>query len=291
MTLGFQNADFEVVAAYDNWDVVIDCYKDNFSHPIMDMDLEDVQKASKVISKWNPDIIIGGPPCQEFSHAGKRKEGNVANLTTAYAKIIKNVLPEWFVMENVDRTFKSKAYAKARNIFKSAGYGLTERILDASLCGVPQKRKRFFCIGRLGEGDGFLNEIIDSNLAKKPLTLREYFGEKLGLEYYYRHPRNYARRAVFSIDEPSPTVRGVNRPVPGNYPGHPGNVGPVTPELRPLTTMERARIQTFPPNFKWVGSKTAVEQMVGNAVPVKLAEFVGRVILEYAMLNQKRGAA
>lgn len=291
MSLGFQKAGFDIVAAYDNWDTVIDCYKANFRHPIIRFNLDEVTPAAKEIRRWNPEIIIGGPPCQDFSHAGKRKEEEKANLTISYARILKTVLPVWLVMENVDRTLKSMAYSKAREILKSAGYGLTEKILDASYCGVPQKRKRFFCIGCLGEKDGFLNAAFDSNLADKPMTVREYFGDSLGVEYYYRHPRNYGRRAIFSIDEPSPTIRGVNRPVPGNYEGHPGNVAPVNTNLRPLSTLERSMIQTFPKDFKWTGSKTNVEQMVGNAVPVILAEFLGKVILEYAFMNQKKGAA
>ena len=56
--------------------------------------------------------------------------------------------------------------------------------------------------------------------SEKHLTIRDYLGNEFGLEYYYRHPRNYSRRAILSIDEPSPTVRGVNRPVAPGYPGH-----------------------------------------------------------------------
>jgi site-specific DNA-cytosine methylase len=52
-------------------------------------------------------------------------------------------------------------------------------------------------------------------------------------------------------------------------------------KARPLTTDERARIQTFPKAFHWLGTKTNREQLVGNAVPVKLAEFVARCVLDY----------
>lgn len=281
LSMGFINAGFDVVAAYDNWDEAIECYRANFSHPIYKLDLSLVEEASKKISEWKPEIIIGGPPCQDFSHAGKRHEGDRADLTVAFAEIVSRVRPEWFVFENVDRTHKSQAYAKAREIFVRAGYGLTERILDASLCGVPQRRKRFFSIGLMQGESGFLNKIIDLNLSDKPLTVREYLGDELDIEYYYRHPRNYNRRGIFSIDEPCPTIRGVNRPVPNGYKGHPNDPAPVGSGLRALNTYERSRIQTFPPNFKWIGSKTAVEQMIGNAVPVKLAEFVARAIIKY----------
>ena len=223
-------------------------------------------------------MIIGGPPCQDFSHAGKRIEASRAGLTENFAEIIAGYLPHFFVMENVDRARKSQAYQQAREIFKKAGYGLTEIVLDASLCGTPQKRKRFFCFGQLNAADGFATEIFESRLSKQPMTLRDYFGDTLGFEFYYRHPRNYCRRAVFSIDEPAPTMRGVNRPVPKGYPGHPNDACPVSDALHPLTTEERALIQTFPKNFKWVGSKTDVEQMIGNAVPVNLARYVANTV-------------
>jgi DNA (cytosine-5)-methyltransferase 1 len=184
-------------------------------------------------------------------------------------------------MENVDRAQNSGAYAAARETFKSAGYGLTETVLDASLCGVPQKRKRFFCVGSLGAEDGFLSSHIAENLSEKETTLRDYFGKSLDFEYYYRHPRNYSRRAVYSIDEPSPTVRGMNRPVPPGYPGHPNDARELDNTIRAMTTLERALIQTFPPDFKWAGNKTEMEQMIGNAVPVKLAEFVAKALAHH----------
>lgn len=281
MSLGFQEAGHQIEAAFEYWDNAIECYEANFEHPIIKQDLSKYIEAATKIKNFSPDIIIGGPPCQDFSHAGKRREGERADLTLSFSNIIRLVSPKWFVMENVDRTRKSEAYAAAREVFKNTGYGLTEQVLDASLCGVPQKRKRFFCIGLLGAEDGFLDSLISKRISDKPMTIRDYFGNQLGIEYYYRHPRNYNRRGIFSIDEPSPTVRGVNRPVPKGYKGHRNDAGPITPQLRELTTLERAQVQTFPEDFRWIGNKTDIEQMVGNAVPVKLAEFVGKLITEY----------
>jgi DNA (cytosine-5)-methyltransferase 1 len=281
LSLGFEQAGFNVLCSYDAWDSAISCYKLNFKHPVVKTDLSDVRAVSKEIAAQAPDIIIGGPPCQDFSHAGKRSEGDRASLTKAYAEIIRNVRPEWFLMENVDRAQNSGAYAAAREIFKSSGYGLTERVLDASFCGVPQKRKRFFCIGKRGENDEFLMPFLEAGLSEGPMTVRDYLGDEFGLTHYYRHPRNYSRRGIFSIDEPAPTVRGVNRPLPSGYTGHPGDPVPVA-KIRPLTTIERARLQTFPKRFQWKGTKTDLEQLIGNAVPVKLAKYVAAAILSYA---------
>ena len=52
---------------------------------------------------------------------------------------------------------------------------------------------------------------LRAGLAEKPMTMRDYFGDSLGTEHYYRHPRSYARRGVFSIDEPSPTITSAVR--------------------------------------------------------------------------------
>lgn len=281
LSLGFQEAGIDIKAGFEYWDVAARCYEDNFSHPVFRIDLSDTDNATKVIEPFHPDIIIGGPPCQDFSHAGKRIEAERAGLTGSFANIVKKVRPAYFVMENVDRAAGSNAYAYARQTFIDSGYGITEIILDASYCGVPQKRKRFFCIGvRGGEGND-LREILTSHISEHETTLREYFGDRLPFQYYYRHPRNYNRRAVFSIDEPAPTMRGVNRPVPKGYPGHPNDACPINAGIRALTTKERAMIQTFPEAFKWEGSKTDVEQMIGNAVPVKLAQFVAQALVQY----------
>ena len=95
------------------------------------------------------------------------------------------------------------------------------------------------------------------------------------------HPRSYNRRAVFSIYEPSATIRGVNRPIPDNYKRHHADKADISEGVRSLTSKERSYIQTFPEKFEFVGSKTNVEQAIGNAVPVKLAEYVARCLLEY----------
>lgn len=117
------------------------------------------------------------------------------------------------------------------------------------------------------------------------MSVFDYLGNSLGLEYYYRHPRSYMRRGIFSIYEPSATIRGVNRPIPNGYIKHDGDLVEVTDNVRPLTTKERSLIQTFPEHFIFNGTKTDLEQVIGNAVPVKLAEFVANCIKEY--INDK----
>lgn len=287
LSLGFQNANFEVVAAFDNWKKAIEIYKVNFNHPIYETDLSQIDDYS-VFKKLKPDMIIGGPPCQDFSSAGKQDENNgKGDLTVNYAEIISNVKPEWFVMENVERITKTKKLLDAKRIFKENGYGLTSVVLNASYCNVPQARKRYFLIGHLHSPDNFLDNCLVKNQNKKQMTISDYLGNSLGLEHYYRHPRSYQRRGIFSIHEPSPTIRGVNRPIPSNYKRHDGDTAEVTEKTRPLTTIERSYIQTFPKDFIFLGTKTDLEQIIGNAVPVNLAQFVADCINEYINILPK----
>jgi len=284
LSLGFQQAKFDVIAAYDNWSEAIDVYNRNFKkHSAQKVDLSSEYKTiiDEAI-KHKVEMIIGGPPCQDFSSAGKRDEDlGKGDLSVLFATIVAKSKAPWVVMENVDRIVKSQKIKEVRKILHKAGYGISECILLASLCGVPQNRKRFFLVGHLESEDGYLDYYLQKNLSSKPMTIRDYLGNSLGIEHYYRHPRNYSRRGIFSIDEPSPTVRGVNRPVPKGYPGHDGDTMNVSKELRPLTTIERSYIQTFPKTFRLEGTKTNLEQMIGNAVPVKMAKYVGMCINEY----------
>jgi DNA (cytosine-5)-methyltransferase 1 len=281
LSLGFQNAGFDLVAAFDYWLPAIQVYRNNFQHPIFEKDLSK-ENVYELIASFNQEMIIGGPPCQDFSSAGKRDENlGRADLSVVFANIISQIKPNWFVMENVDRIAKSQVLKKVLDIFKISGYGLTSVILNASYCGVPQARKRYFLIGQLHGENEVLIPYLMKYQSQKPMTVFDYLGDDLGIEYFYRHPRSYQRRAIFSIHEPSPTVRGVNRPIPKTYKQHEGDACNINDNLRPLTTIERSYIQTFPKTFKFQGSKSDLEQMIGNAVPVKLAEYVARCILEY----------
>lgn len=280
LSYGFVQKGYKIVRAFDNWESAINVYNENFLHYAEKIDAYDL--TSEYIKSFNPQIIIGGPPCQDYSSAGKRNEDlGRADLTRRYAELVCEVKPKWFVMENVDRIVKSNTLPLAINIFRKSNYGLTQIVLDASLCGVPQKRKRFFLIGELNGTDDFLLSYLNNNLSKDSMTVYEYLGMEFKTEFYYRHPRSYQRRGIFSIYEPSPTIRGVNRPIPPNYKIHKGDATDDITKVRPLTTTERARIQTFPSSFRFIGNKTDTEQMIGNAVPVNLAAYVAGCLKEY----------
>ena len=287
MSLGFGNAGFDIIAAYDNWNPAVVVYRMNFDHPIYEQDLAD-ESVQASIKEMKPDIIIGGPPCQDFSSAGHRNVNlGRAILTNTFCDIITATLPQYFVMENVPEIIKKEILAEIIERFKEAGYGLTSTIIDASLCGVPQLRKRYVLIGCIGAEDGFMQSYLEEDYSNKPLTMRDYLGDSLGVEYYFRVPRSYSRRGVFSIDEPCQTIRGVDRPIPSGYTGHPSDPVEIGPKVRALTVLERSYVQTFPETFKFEGTKTNLNQMIGNAVPVKLAEYIARSIVKYD--NTRKG--
>lgn len=284
MSLGLKQAGLKVVGAFDNWDPAVAIYQANFKHPIFKKDLSS-EDACAAVKDLKPDLIAGGPPCQDYSIAGKRNLGKRANLTIRFGEIVVATKPNWVLFENVYNIQRFPTLPKLKGMLSAAGYGLSSMVLDASRCGAPQKRQRFIMVGKLGADDGFLDELLISRQSKKQMTVRDYLGDSLGTDFYYMHPRSYNRRAVFSVDEPASTIRGINRPIPVNYKRHPADKAEVSSEVRSLTTRERSLLQTFPEQFEFPGAKTDVELAIGNAVPPALARFIGKCIMQWERTN------
>ena len=285
LTVGLAAAGLNVVAGFDNSVAAIETYRANHAHPANLLDLTDVDAAVDAIRPYRPAILAGGPPCQDFSQAGQRIEGARADLTHNFVRIGIELECEYLLMENVERALRAGVYQASLRRLSAAGYGLTSFVLDASFFGVPQRRKRSILMAKFGAEDNWISP--PQRLSAAPLTVGEYLRDELDIEHYYRHPRSYSRRSVFSIKEPSPTVRGTNRPVPKGHPQHAGDTADVG-SVRALTMYERARIQTFPPDYHWVGSRTAIEQMIGNAVPCALAEALGQSLRSHILSNGAR---
>lgn len=223
MSLGLKRAGIEVVQAYDAWKPAIDVYRKNVGHHIWQHDLKDIFSVAPMIAALAPDLIVGGPPCQDFSAAGERVEGERAALTRAFAMLVCIARPSWFVMENVPLAASSQAWADARAILVRAGYGLTESKLDASLYGVPQRRRRLFVVGRLGEQDGFLESALVAARSARAMTMRDMLGDTLGDTCYFQ-PQVSGNRGIWSTEEPAPTIcRSSRRPIPPRYRPHPAD--------------------------------------------------------------------
>lgn len=221
MSLGLKGAGFEIVRAYDVWPVAVTNYNRNVGPHAKVANLGDLLGIVPELLALAPDMIAGGPPCQDYSSAGRRKEAENARLTLAFALIVATVRPRWFVMENVTTAAKSATWAEARTVLKRAGYGLTESKIDASRYGVPQSRRRLFVVGRQGERDGFLASSIASAASAQPMTIRDLFGVTTPAAVYFPSTSE-ARRSIWSPDEPAPTIRERSiRPLPDSYKPHP----------------------------------------------------------------------
>lgn len=151
LSLGFHHAGFEIKYAIDNCQIALDTLKLN--HPethtinadIALVDPSDIMEGKKI------DVIIGGPPCQGFSIAGKRIIDDHRNkLYKQFLKFVEVLQPAAFLMENVPNIVsigKGIILNSILNDFKNIGYHLNWKILKASDFGVPQHRRRFVLIG------------------------------------------------------------------------------------------------------------------------------------------------
>lgn len=217
MSIGFRQAGFEIVHALDAWPEAVEVYRRNVGKHAWVSDLKDIANVAPVLFGLRPDIIVGGPPCQDYSTAGRRQEGERADLTAAYSMLIAIVRPQWLLMENVPRTLKSKAWGQAEAILRNAGYGFTVAKLDAAYYGTGQTRERLIVVGRLCEDDGFLTDALVGAASSEPMTAREALGEGLG-DTLYVHPRHMFKKRLWSADKPAPTVRSTYaRRVPPDF--------------------------------------------------------------------------
>ena len=102
------------------------------------------------------DLLVGGTPCQSFSVAGLRKglDDPRGNLMLTYLAIARQYRPRWLVWENVPGVLSSNRgldFASLLRGMGECGYGFAYRVLDAQYFGVPQRRRRVFVVGYLGD--------------------------------------------------------------------------------------------------------------------------------------------
>lgn len=158
-SLGFNRADFDVRLGIDIDSDAISTYQANF--PETDVVEKDI---SDTTSDWlldrldlepgELDFLIGGPPCQGFSSAGKNFWDDPRNqLLKHYIRLLEDIRPKWFLMENVEGLLtaqESQYIAEAARKFVEAGYTIRIYKLYSHWYGLPQKRKRVFIVGNSG---------------------------------------------------------------------------------------------------------------------------------------------
>lgn len=161
MSTGFEMAGFRPVLAIDNWEDALDTYK--FNKPNVEVLCADLSIVSpKAIKEQyhisDIDVIIGGPPCQGFSVAGKRIIDDVRNkLYKSFVEFVSVFQPKVFVMENVPNILSIGGGIIRDSIlsdFSKLGYKVKYQILTASEYGVPQNRRRAIFVG-LKSGNDF----------------------------------------------------------------------------------------------------------------------------------------
>jgi DNA (cytosine-5)-methyltransferase 1 len=121
--------------------------------------------------EWNLnesiDILVGGTPCQSFSVAGLRKglEDPRGNLALTYVGILDKFRPKWFIWENVPGVLSSgggRDFGSFLGAVVECGYGFAYRVLDAQNFGVPQRRRRVFVVGCLGDWESAAKVLFES---------------------------------------------------------------------------------------------------------------------------------
>ena len=148
-TEGMKKAGYTPIYANEFDEKIAENYKKN--HPGVIVDTRDLRKI-KSSEIPDSDVIVGGPPCQGFSIAGKRDSNDKRNqLIFEFARVVKDKKPKKFIMENVSRlgSVNNGGTIKSfKDRLEKEGYSVKCDIHNASDFGVPQSRKRMICIGK-----------------------------------------------------------------------------------------------------------------------------------------------
>lgn len=279
------------------------------------------------------DVVLGGPPCQGFSSLGKREVRDARNaMWRRYVEAVVLLQPTYFVLENVREFLKSGQFKSLRQECRPGGkfrdYAIEAHVLDSSLYGSPQRRKRAIVIGRrrslpeLGPPpESTLRSNVRLAFAGLPetvhrkslpdtstdtmggvrpgpfrgldihvtrhfteLSLKRYKAIPAGGNRFHLPPELLApcwqkhRTGSGDVmgrmhwDSPSVTIRTeFFKPEKGRY---------LHPDAdRPITHLEAARLQGFPDEFAWFGSKVSIARQIGNAVPIPLGAALGAHVL------------
>jgi DNA (cytosine-5)-methyltransferase 1 len=160
LSYGFIEAGYDVVLGIDHWKDAILTFQENHKNAkgmVADLFNESAEDISQKTGITKIDLIIGGPPCQGFSIAGKRIVDDERNkLYKSFVRFVKFYQPKAFLLENVPNIVSMSNGIVKDNIiedFENLGYTVVCKVLMASDYGVPQNRKRAFFIGIKGNQD------------------------------------------------------------------------------------------------------------------------------------------
>lgn len=297
MSQGLKTSGMNIIAGIDIWDKAIESYRSNHDHTSI---CEDITKLSPELfdelynkNKLPIHVLVGGPPCQGFSMAGKRDPTDPRNsLFMEYGKYLKYFQPEVFVMENVMGilTMRTKDDILVRDIiletFNDCGYDVQYKVLKASRFGVPQMRRRVIFLGtKKGcKKINFPQEDDEETIVAPYLLPRDEVHDSLYLSQKAidgimnkktkMKEKGYGYGAQFiNPEKPCYTI-------PARYwkDGYDALVSYNDGMKRRLSILELKRIQSFPDDYILCGSKKDQIIQLGNAVPCKLAFRIGTEI-------------
>lgn len=260
------------------------------------------------------DAFAYGFPCNDFSIVGEKKgfDGDFGPLYTYGIKVINHFKPKFFVAENVGGLSSSgggKAFEKILQDLSESGngYELTVHLYNASEYGVPQSRNRIIIVG-IDKLQNLTFKVPAPTTKNKPITVLEALNsppiandahnneltkqsttvvERLKLIKPGQNAWTAELPDHLKLKVKSAKLSQIYKRLDPNKPSYTitGSGGGGThcyhwAEPRALTNRERARIQSFPDNFVFSGSKEQVRKQVGMAVPPKLSEAVFTAILK-----------
>lgn len=283
LDLGFTQAGHQVIWANDLFEDAVNSYRLNQGDHIVLQNIYDI--SSETIP--DADIVIGGFPCQGFSVAntGRHEDDERNKLYLEMIRVLRDKKPRYFLAENVKGILslgKGQVFQNILGDFRSLGYDVQYRLMNAADYGVPQKRFRVIIIGV--RSDLHQQYVYpEPTHAEHPtmfcrqwVSVAEAFADipdpdtpnNLPNHVYSRYKLNfngYLGHRPIDSDAPAPTVtaRGDDRGGVVILP-HPNG-------KRRMTCRELATIQSFPLDYKFVGGISSVCRQIGNAVPPKLA--------------------
>lgn len=305
LSTGFIAEDFDVVLGIDNNKKAISTFSKN--HPKSKVICGDMREISgKEILKETRlktiDVIVGGPPCQGFSMAGKRQPNDPRNsLFREYLRIVRELKPKVFIMENVrgllsmkDEDGKKVIDIILNEFSKIKDYKIELHIVNTADYGIPQRRKRIFVIGvknnyvlefpkatHSKNGEKNLkkwNGIGEILIEKEKVPNKYFYSRKLINGFKRREKINEQKGVGFGwqfnkLDQPSYTISA-------RYwkDGAESLIKYGERDIRMMTPKECALIQSFPEDYQFEGGEKDVYVQIGNAVPPKMAQAIAKSI-------------
>ncbi len=288
LSKGFELAGFECLGFVEFWQPAIDTHLKNCQGNLIGKDIIKIEDKEIEGFKGKVQVLIGGPPCQGFSMAGRRDPNDTRNrLFLEFVRFLKILEPEYFVMENVfgiGSMTNPEGLSVLEEIFgyfKKVGYRVDVKVLDSSNYCVPEKRKRAIFIGNRVNKDNvfpgfkgkvFLKEVLNLPYEENKDLQHIYEQKEKKDNYKFSHVKEGQNYGAFRSNFIKFKMNGFARTITksGRY------IHPVYNRI--MSVREVARIQSFPDDFLFVGSINQMYQQIGNAVPVKMAEAIAQEI-------------